>query len=74
MNFIAASSLLDRYGEPRLSHHVRDRVRLFAMDLDWAVCMFLILHAVKTLPSSKDVPLISNRTIQGPRCSAGSLP
>jgi hypothetical protein len=26
---------------------------------NWAVCMFLILHAVKTLPSSKDVPLIS---------------
>jgi multisubunit Na+/H+ antiporter MnhE subunit len=26
---------------------------------NWAVCMFLILHAVKTLPSSKAVPLIS---------------
>ncbi len=26
---------------------------------NWAVCMFLILHAVKTLPSSKQVPLIS---------------
>jgi hypothetical protein len=26
---------------------------------NWAVCTFLILHAVKTLPSSKDVPLIS---------------
>jgi hypothetical protein len=26
---------------------------------NWAVCMFLILHAVKTLPGSKDVPLIS---------------
>jgi len=26
---------------------------------NWAVCMFLILHAVKTLPSSKEVPLIS---------------
>jgi multisubunit Na+/H+ antiporter MnhE subunit len=26
---------------------------------NWAVCMFLILHAVKTLPSSKVVPLIS---------------
>ena len=26
---------------------------------NWAVCMFLILHAVKTLPSSKLVPLIS---------------
>jgi len=26
---------------------------------NWAVCMFLILHAVKTLPSSKQVPPIS---------------
>ena len=26
---------------------------------NWAVCMFLILHAVKTLPGSKEVPLIS---------------
>jgi hypothetical protein len=26
---------------------------------NWAVCMFLILHAVKTLPSSKPVPPIS---------------
>jgi len=26
---------------------------------NWAVCMFLILHAVRTLPSSKAVPLIS---------------
>ena len=26
---------------------------------NWAVCMFLILHAVKTLPSAKAVPLIS---------------
>jgi hypothetical protein len=26
---------------------------------NWAVCMFLILHAVKTLPSSKAVPPIS---------------
>jgi hypothetical protein len=26
---------------------------------NWAVCMFLILHAVKTLPGSKAVPLIS---------------
>src|ERR1700687_5803449 len=26
---------------------------------NWAVCLFLILHAVKTLPSSKAVPLIS---------------
>ncbi len=26
---------------------------------NWAVCMFLILHAVKTLPSSKEVPPIS---------------
>jgi hypothetical protein len=25
---------------------------------NWAVCLFLILHAVKTLPASKDVPLI----------------
>ncbi|MBR0692490.1 hypothetical protein JQ553_04575 [Bradyrhizobium lablabi] len=25
---------------------------------NWAVCMFLILHVVKMLPSSKDVPLI----------------
>jgi hypothetical protein len=25
---------------------------------NWAVCMFLILHAVKMLPASKDVPLI----------------
>jgi hypothetical protein len=26
---------------------------------NWAVCMFLILHAVKTLPASKQVALIS---------------
>ena len=26
---------------------------------NWAVCIFLILHAVKTLPGSKQVPLIS---------------
>src|SRR3979490_2892562 len=26
---------------------------------NWAVCMFLIMHAVKTLPGSKEVPLIS---------------
>jgi multisubunit Na+/H+ antiporter MnhE subunit len=36
---------------------------------NWAVCLFLILHAVKTLPASKDVPLISsddrNTTIFG---------
>jgi hypothetical protein len=25
---------------------------------NWAVCMFLMLHAVKMLPASKDVPLI----------------
>ena len=28
---------------------------------NWAVCMFLILHAVKNLPGSKQVPLISAR-------------
>jgi hypothetical protein len=39
---------------------------MFAMVFDysrwisnWAVCLFLILHAVKMLPASKDVPLIS---------------
>jgi hypothetical protein len=26
---------------------------------NWAVCMFLILHAVKTLPSSQAVPPVS---------------
>jgi hypothetical protein len=26
---------------------------------NWAVCLFLILHAVKTLPASKDAPPIS---------------
>ena len=26
---------------------------------NWAVCMFLILHAVKTLPASREVPPIS---------------
>ena len=26
---------------------------------NWAVCMFLILHAVKTLPASRDVPPIA---------------
>jgi hypothetical protein len=38
---------------------------MFAMVFDysrwisnWAVCMFLILHVVKTLPASKEVPLI----------------
>jgi len=38
---------------------------------NWAVCMFLILHAVKTLPGSKQVPL---PMIQRPRFSAGSSP
>jgi len=28
---------------------------------NWAVCMFLILHAVKTLPASHSVPLISTQ-------------
>ena len=34
---------------------------------NWAVCMFLILHAVKTLPGSKAVPLVStdDRTTTG---------
>jgi hypothetical protein len=39
---------------------------MFAMVFDysrwisnWAVCLFLILHAVKMLPASRDVPLIS---------------
>ena len=27
---------------------------------NWAVCMFLILHAVKTLPASSEVPMISS--------------
>jgi hypothetical protein len=26
---------------------------------NWAVCLFLILHAVKALPASKDTPPIS---------------
>jgi hypothetical protein len=26
---------------------------------NWAVCLFLILHAVKALPTSKDAPSIS---------------
>ena len=26
---------------------------------NWAVCMFLILHAVKTLPASKPVPSVA---------------
>jgi len=41
---------------------------MFAMVFDysrwisnWAVCMFLILHAVKTLPGSQAVPLIPTR-------------
>ena len=40
---------------------------MFAMVFDysrwisnWAVCLFLILHAVKTLPASRDVSLISS--------------
>ena len=39
---------------------------MFAMVFDysrwisnWAVCLFLILHAVKALPASKDAPSIS---------------
>ena len=39
---------------------------MFAMVFDysrwisnWAVCLFLILHAVKTLPAAREVPLIS---------------
>jgi hypothetical protein len=39
---------------------------MFAMVFDysrwisnWAVCLFLILHAVKTLPASREVPLIA---------------
>ena len=48
--------------------HPRDRCYLvmFAMIFDysrwisnWAVCLFLILHAVKTLPAFKDAPPIS---------------
>ena len=42
---------------------------MFAMVFDysrwisnWAVCMFLILHAVKMLPASRNVALISLRT------------
>src|SRR5450759_2251315 len=31
---------------------------------NWAVCMFLILHAVKTLPASHSVPLISTQDRQ----------
>ena len=27
---------------------------------NWAVCLFLILHAVKALPASRDVSLISS--------------
>ncbi len=27
---------------------------------NWAVCMFLMLHAVKTLPASKEVPVIAS--------------
>ena len=27
---------------------------------NWAVCMFLILHAIKTLPASREVPVISS--------------
>jgi len=41
---------------------------MFAMVFDysrwisnWAVCLFLILHAVKALPSSRDVALVSTR-------------
>ena len=41
---------------------------MFAMVFDysrwisnWAVCMFLILHAVKTLPASQAVPPIAAR-------------
>jgi hypothetical protein len=40
---------------------------MFAMVFDysrwisnWAVCLFLILHAVKMLPASRDVPLVSS--------------
>ena len=40
---------------------------MFAMVFDysrwisnWAVCLFLILHAVKTLPAAREVPLISD--------------
>ena len=32
---------------PRLSRDVRDRVRLLRWISNWAVCLFLILHAVK---------------------------
>lgn len=39
---------------------------MFAMIFDyarwvsnWIICLFLILHAIRTLPSSKDVPLVS---------------
>jgi hypothetical protein len=44
--------------EPGLSRDVHHGVRLFALDLNWAVCMFLILHAVKTLPTTQQVPPI----------------
>ena len=32
---------------------------------NWAVCMFLILHAVKTLPASREVPLIPSDDPKG---------
>ena len=38
---------------------------------NWAVCMVLILHAVKTLPASREVGFRA-RTIARPRYSAGS--
>ena len=54
------------FGSPAIAAVSAAYLVMFAIVFDysrwisnWAVCMFLILHAVKTLPASREVPLIS---------------
>ena len=63
----------------KIERETRGYLVMFAMVFDysrwisnWAVCLFLILHAVKTLPASKDVPPISGDDPKDDGVSAGS--
>ncbi|MEH2524453.1 hypothetical protein V1288_002362 [Bradyrhizobium sp. AZCC 2176] len=49
----------DRHRQPRLSRDVAIVFDYSRWISNWAVCLFLILHAVKMLPASKDTPPIS---------------
>ena len=49
----------DRSGKRRLSGDVRVVFDYSRWISNWAVCMFLILHAVKALPASREAPPIA---------------